>query len=224
MTFGAFVTVLRPSPIVVPLFLFRCLQTERVRTYFFEKSSETTNISNLGTEDILALEIPLPPLAEQERIAARLTEQLAAVERARAAALGRLTAAEALPAAYLREVFEGPEASEWEILPVRDFADVCGGIQKQPKRCAHTFHRPYLTVRNVQRGFLDLSNVERFEITSNELERLRLQKGDILIVEGNGSPDQIGRNAIFDINDEEWIHQNHVIRVRLSEMRQPRIR
>lgn len=60
------------------------------------------------------LKIPLPPLAEQERIAARLAEQLAAVESARAAAQARLAAAEALPAAYLREVFEGPEASEWE--------------------------------------------------------------------------------------------------------------
>ncbi len=44
----------------------------------------------------------------------QLTEQLAAVESARAAAQARLAAAEALPAAYLREVFEGPEASNWE--------------------------------------------------------------------------------------------------------------
>lgn len=55
------------------------------------------------------VEIPLPPLAEQERIAGRLTKQLAAVERARAAAQARLAAAEALPAAYLREVLPGPE-------------------------------------------------------------------------------------------------------------------
>src|SRR5207244_1941235 len=75
------------------------------------------------------------------------------------------------------------------------------------------------TVRNVQRGSLDLSQVERFEITSAELERLRLQRGDILIVEGNGSVDQIGRNAIFDLDGEEWIHQNHIIRVRLDSSR-----
>jgi len=65
-------------------------------------------------DSLLALSIPLPPLAEQERMAGRLTKQLAAVERARAAAQARLAAAEALPAAYLREVFEGPEASGWE--------------------------------------------------------------------------------------------------------------
>ena len=73
------------------------------------------------------LEIPLPPLAEQERIAARLTEQLAAVERARAAAQARLAAAQALPAAYFREVFEGPDASEWRTRRIRDFAETCSG-------------------------------------------------------------------------------------------------
>lgn len=56
---------------------------------------------------VLGLEIPLPPLAEQERIAARLTEQLAAVESARAAAQARLAAIDALPAALLRDAFNG---------------------------------------------------------------------------------------------------------------------
>jgi type I restriction enzyme S subunit len=181
-----------------------------------EDSSHAVKGKTLNQDGLRALSIPLPPLAEQERIAGRLTEGLAAVERARAAAQARLSAAEALPAAYLREVFEGPESAGWEIVAVRDFADVSGGLQKQPKRFAHTFHRPYLTVRNVQRGSLDLSHVERFEITPSELERLRLEPGDILIVEGNGSPDQIGRNAVFELEGEEWIHQNHVIRVRLS--------
>jgi type I restriction enzyme S subunit len=61
--------------------------------------------------------------------------------------------------------------------------------------------------------------VERFEITGAELERLRLQRGDILIVEGNGSVDQIGRNAVFNLDGKDWIHQNHIIRVRLEASR-----
>jgi len=208
--------VLRAGPRIVPEYLFAFVRspafvaplTELVKGALYPAVNDG---------QVLALEITLPPLEEQERIAGRLMEQLAAVERARAAAQSRLAAAKALPAAYLREVFEGPEANGWEIVEVRDFAEVCGGLQKQPKRSAHSFHRPYLTVRNVQRGLLDLSHIERFEITPGELERLRLEAGDILIVEGNGSPDQIGRNAVFELDGEEWIHQNHIIRVRLSE-------
>jgi restriction endonuclease S subunit len=53
-------------------------------------------------------EIPLPPLAEQRRIAAVLREQMATVEKARTAAQARLAAVKALPAAFLRQVFPQP--------------------------------------------------------------------------------------------------------------------
>lgn len=63
---------------------------------------------------IYSIEIPLPPLPEQKRIVAILNEQMAAVEKARAAAEAQLQAAKTLPAAYLREVFDRPEAQKWE--------------------------------------------------------------------------------------------------------------
>jgi type I restriction enzyme S subunit len=142
---------------------------------------------------------------------------LAAVDAARRAAEERLAATESLSAAYLREVFDGPDASEWKVVSAGDIAQISGGVQKSPGRAPRNHHCPYLTVRNVQRGSLDLSQVERFEVTEAELDRLRLCKGDILVVEGNGSPDQIGRNAVFDLDGDDWIHQNHIIRVRLGE-------
>ena len=51
--------------------------------------------------------IPLPPLDEQKRIAARLTEQLQAVAEAREATKAQLEALDALPGALLREAFAG---------------------------------------------------------------------------------------------------------------------
>lgn len=72
--------------------------------------------------DLESIEIPLPPLPEQQRIAAILSEQMAAVERARAAAKARLEAAKALPAAYLRAVFNSPEAQQW---PRKRLGEVC---------------------------------------------------------------------------------------------------
>ena len=49
--------------------------------------------------------LPLPPLPEQQRIAAILRDQMAAVEQARAAAQSRLEAVKALPAAFARDTF-----------------------------------------------------------------------------------------------------------------------
>jgi type I restriction enzyme S subunit len=173
----------------------------------------------LPDEYLADLTLPLPPLPEQKRIVAVLQEQMTAVERARAAAEARLKAAEALPDAYKRGVFEGASASEWPVENLGEASEVVGGIQKTPDRAAHSNSRPYLTVRNVQRGSLDLSQVEQFEVTPKEVTRLRLLDGDILIVEGNGSIHHIGRNALFVDDGQEWIHQNHIIRVRLDRAR-----
>lgn len=58
-------------------------------------------------EKLLALEIPLPPVEEQTRIAAVLNEQMDAVERARKAIEEELDAIDKLPAALLRRAFNG---------------------------------------------------------------------------------------------------------------------
>jgi len=183
-----------------------------------EKTKQIAGMATINKEDVLSLVVPLPKLAEQRRIAARLREQLAEVAQARTALQSQLEAAEKLRAAALRECFDEQATAHGERIILGSIAEIASGLQKMPDRAPRAFHRPFLTVRNVQRGFLDLSRVERFELTLAELERLRLQRGDLLIVEGNGSKEHIGRNALFD-QDDEWIHQNHIIRVRLDRER-----
>ena len=58
-------------------------------------------------DDLENFEIPLPSLSEQKRIVAILNEQMAAVEKARAAAESQLKTAKMLPAALLRKAFYG---------------------------------------------------------------------------------------------------------------------
>ena len=73
-------------------------------------AAATKSRERLSPELVLNCFIPLPPLPEQRRIAGILKEQMAAVEKARAAAEAQLQAAQALPVAYLREVFPTPDA------------------------------------------------------------------------------------------------------------------
>lgn len=63
--------------------------------------------SAVKNDKLLALSIPLPPLPEQRRIAAILNEQMAAVEKARAAAEAQLAVIEQLPGALLRRAMRG---------------------------------------------------------------------------------------------------------------------
>lgn len=92
-------------------YLFFYLMGERKQLLEISFGGAQPNIS----QDIVRnIEVLLPPLPEQKRIVAILNEQMAAVEKARTAAEAQLQAAKTLPAAYLREVFDSPEAQKWE--------------------------------------------------------------------------------------------------------------
>jgi type I restriction enzyme S subunit len=173
------------------------------------------SMKKITRQQILDERVPIPPLPEQERIAAWLTEQLAAVESARAAAQARLAAAEALPAAYLREVFEGLDGN----VPTRllaDISDLASGITlgKRP-HASNGREVPYLRVANVQDGHLLLDDVYTIRATEDEIEELKLRPGDLVLTEG-GDRDKLGRGTWWNEELPECIHQNHIFRVRLQ--------
>jgi len=102
----------------------------------------------------------------------------------------------------------------WTKQLISDFCSVQGGIQKTPLRRPVSLHFPYLRVANVQRGYIDVADLERYELTYDELAKWRLNSGDLLIVEGNGSENEIGRCAIWHGQVENCVYQNHLMRVR----------
>ncbi|MCH7685352.1 MAG: restriction endonuclease subunit S [Planctomycetes bacterium] len=73
--------------------------------FLIGKAHGGVGLRHVKKAEVESLLIPLPPLAEQKRIAGILKEQLAAVERARGAAEAQLEAAKVLPGAYLRAEF-----------------------------------------------------------------------------------------------------------------------
>ena len=107
---------------------------------------------------------------------------------------------------------ELPEGWVWASLDM--LSEIQGGIQKQPSRIPTINKYPFLRVANVARGLLKLDDVHEIELFAGELERLTLLRGDVLIVEGNGSLSEIGRCALWDGSIENVVHQNHLIRAR----------
>ena len=173
--------------------------------------------AEVSKSQVQAFSIPLPPLPEQKRIAAILTEKLAAVNKARTAAEARLKAAKELPAAYLREVFESEEAQSWPTVALGDAGEVVSGVTLGRKLSGTaTREVPYLRVANVKDGHLDLSDVKTIEVTESEIQRWRLQPGDLLLTEG-GDPDKLGRGSFWSDEIPECIHQNHIFRVRFPQ-------
>lgn len=94
-----------------PPYLAAWLNHEWQRGTFAEICNRWIGQSAVKANKLLALSIPLPPLAEQERIAGWLSQGMEQAAEARCAALAQLAAIQALPAALLREAFGGSVGS-----------------------------------------------------------------------------------------------------------------
>lgn len=105
----------------------------------------------------------------------------------------------------------------WTWASISQVGEVTGGLTKNPRREKLPAKIPYLRVANVYAGELDLTEVKSIGIDQSELERVLLTAGDLLVVEGNGSIDQIGRVALWDGKIAPCAHQNHLIKVRFNQ-------
>lgn len=191
--FNQDIRALVPGSDLHPGYLAWAIRAAAVRI-LAKRDTVTHGTLKLDSNLLAATEIALPPLSEQERIAARLTEQLAVVDRARAAAQARLGAAETLSAAYLREVFEGPDASEWQAFTLRELlrTPVRTGTSKpgrpeSDKKC--------LTLSSVRGRTLRLEASKPIDVSDAEAEGSWLQAGCFYVVRGNGNRDLVGRGA-----------------------------
>ena len=113
-----------------------------------------------------------------------------------------------------------PEGWTWARL--EQLGVTYGGLTKNPKRTKLAKQLPYLRVANVYANELRLDDIEYIGVADSELDKLLVRAGDLLIVEGNGSKDQIGRLAIWDGSIDSCVHQNHLIKVRPVEARMPK--
>ncbi len=164
---------------------------------------------------VASIQIPLPPLEEQRRIAAIL-DQAETLRTQRRAALALL---DSLTQSLFLEMFGDPVANDrgWpDTLTLGEVAAITSGVTKGRKLEGKVTRKvPYLAVANVQDKALRLGDIKSIEATEDEIAKYRLQKDDLLLTEG-GDPDKLGRGSLWHNELPECIHQNHIFRVRLT--------
>ena len=102
----------------------------------------------------------------------------------------------------------------WFNFSLDTLAEISGGLTKNAKRGSFKEKVPYLRVANVYANELKLDEIATIGIQENEKARTLLKTNDLLIVEGNGSIEQIGRVAIWNNTINPCYHQNHLIKAR----------
>jgi type I restriction enzyme S subunit len=207
-----------PSPSVDRRWLAHLLGSPEIRKEISRRATGTKDsMRNISQASLREIQIRIPPVAEQYRIVAALEGYISNLDTAAQMIISAGNRAKNLWSSVLNSVTTGNSAStsnQIEFKSIAEVAEVQGGIQKQQKRRPLRNAFPFLRVANVSRGGLDLSSVHMVELFGEEIERYRLQGGDLLVVEGNGSSDQIGRAAVWQNEIPDCVHQNHLIRVR----------
>lgn len=200
--------VLRARPGTEPRFVYHWTRSCRLRQAAEAMMTGSAGQRRVSKEFFTRFRIPLLEQAEQRRIAEILDtidEQIRAAERL----VGKL---EDVYASIVRDQLA--RISDCVSSTVGALFDMQPGITLGPHRKPRKNAHGYLRVANVQRGFIDLSDVASLEASLDDRQRWALQTGDLLVVEGHASPDEIGRCAMVDRDSEGLLYQNHLFRLR----------
>jgi type I restriction enzyme S subunit len=145
---------------------------------------------------------------------------MAAVERARAAAEAQLEAAKPLAAAYLRVIFDSPEAQRWPRKRLGELA-IKGPDNGAFKR-RHQFGQgvPIVNVSDLFRSLaVDLNSVERVETSDDEIQSYGIASGDLFFCRSSLKREGIGWCCYVNEVLEPAIFDCHVMRVRLDQQK-----
>ncbi len=102
----------------------------------------------------------------------------------------------------------------WEWSTIGNIADVALGRQRSPENHSGPNMRPYLRAANVTWGGIDLSDVKEMNFDSRDAATFALRPGDLLLNEASGSPNEVGKPAIWRGEIDGCCFQNTLLRVR----------
>jgi type I restriction enzyme S subunit len=175
-----------------PAFLAFQFGSSYGKRYFLRHAKQTTGIASINKTVLSNFPLLIPPVAKQRQIAARLREQLAEVERARVAVQAQLDAAQGLPVALLRSVFDG---GKWKWLRVDDLAETCSGTT--PSRSRQDFYGgkiPWVKTGELVDGIIH-DTEEHITETALRETSLRLLPKNTLLIAMYGQGQTRGRTA-----------------------------
>lgn len=201
---------IRPDRSVVnDQYLHRVLTSDLVVRHFQNIASKTAQPA-LSLKKIRATEIPLPPLAEQKRIAGILdaTDALRVKRRETLAQLDRL-----LQSTFL-DMFGDPVTNSmgWEVVKFNAVGESRLGKMLDKGKQAGDCLFPYLANFNVQWGRFKLDELREMDFDEADRKEFELVNGDLLICEGG----EVGRTAIWREELEGIYFQKALHRVRLK--------
>ncbi|MEB3422131.1 restriction endonuclease subunit S [Salipiger marinus] len=204
---------IRPHGNLDKKFLLHFLLSPKQVAYVANRATGA-NLPRLSPKELAAMEIPLPPLEEQRRIAGILNAT-DALRRRRREVLALL---DTLPGAIFAEMFG-------DVHETYTLKEAGTDFRYGTSSKSQDHGLPVLRIPNVVGGDVDLSEIKTVPLSAKEEARFALKDGDILLVRTNGNQAYVGRSAVFkrekvaahEMADRTWSFASYLIRARLKE-------
>ena len=168
------------------------------------------NYPAVSDAKVKASKILLPPLAEQNRIAAIL-DAADALRAKRREALAQL---DTLLQSTFIDMFGDPLTNPmgWGVVAFESIGNSRLGKMLDKGKEVGDCQFPYLANTNVQWGRFDLAALRTMDFSESDCEEFKLEHGDLLICEGG----EVGRTAIWHGAHDRIYFQKALHRVRLD--------
>ena len=158
------------------LYYFLTSQTEFIDENLFRGAA----LRHLSRPEFKALQVPLPPLPEQQRIVHLLDEAFEGIAIAKANAEKNLQNSRALFNSHLQAIFT-QAGSDWARRKLNDLVEVQNGYAFSSKEYSDSGHF-LMRIGNVQNGLITTSDPKFVRIPANDpLQRFTLKSGDVLV-------------------------------------------
>lgn len=196
-------------------YIFYFLQTSDFRNIF--SYNKNGLIGGVSVNKLKNIEIPLPPLAEQGRIVAKIEELFAGID----AGVENLKSVKNQIALYRQSVLKSAFDFDKSIfLPLKILIEkVRYGTSKkcsmkQKEGSMHVYRIPNI---DFEKGILDKTDLKFASFDDSEKSSLMLKGGDILIIRSNGSLNLVGRAALVRNTDTNGVYAGYLMRLRVKD-------
>ena len=206
---------------VLPGYIEAYLQSHRARLDIDKmKTGVSDSGLNLTQNRFRRLKIPLAPVTEQRRIVAAIEEHLSRLDAIESSLQSGLTSVVALRLSILRKAFHIDQElpDKWARKRMDEIADVQLGRQRSPQYHSGPHMRPYLRAANVTWGGINLDDVKEMNFDTSDFETFRLHPGDLLLNEASGSPNEVGKPAVWWGEIEDCCFQNTLLRLQARDI------
>lgn len=174
----------------------------------------------LRPRDVQTLVIPLPPLAEQQRVARALEESLDRLDRASGLVQANMEKVRLLEKRIIASAVPIPVPTHWRMVTVAEVGEVDLGRQRRPEWHKGPNMKPYLRVADVFEDRIETADLAQMHFPDEVFARFRLAPGDILLNEGQ-SLKYLGRPAMYRGELEQVAFTNSLLRFRAGELVDP---